>query len=83
MPTILRFRGFNIIIFVDDHEPAHVHILGKGTQSTYWLNPPGGPVTAREIDRKLSPNDRRALEGFLNDNLTVLCERWREIDDQR
>jgi hypothetical protein len=27
MVTILRLAGFRIVIFSDDHEPAHVHVF--------------------------------------------------------
>ena len=30
MITILREAGFRIVIFTDDHEPAHVHAYGDG-----------------------------------------------------
>lgn len=30
MITILREAGFRIVIFTDDHEPAHVHVYGDG-----------------------------------------------------
>ena len=30
MVTVLRVHGLRIIIFVDDHEPAHVHVFGDG-----------------------------------------------------
>jgi hypothetical protein len=82
MPTILRFRGFNIMIFVDDHEPAHVHAIGHGGFVIFDLGCPNGPVMFRD-GSGLKRSDRRAVEGFLNDNVGILCERWREIDDQR
>jgi hypothetical protein len=83
VPTILRFRGFNIIIFVDDHDPPHIHVRGKGVELSYWLNCPDGPVSYRDGEGRISPNEQRALEVFLNDNVGMLCERWSEIDDQR
>jgi hypothetical protein len=82
MPTILRFRGFNVMIFVNDHGPAHVHAVGKDAFAIFNLNCPLGPVSLRE-DTTMKANDRRAVERFLNDNLVILCERWREVDDQR
>lgn len=30
MVTVHREAGFRFIIFVDDHEPAHVHVIGDG-----------------------------------------------------
>lgn len=28
MPTALRFDGLRVMIYVDDHRPAHVHVTG-------------------------------------------------------
>jgi len=30
MVTVHRARGLRFVIFVDDHEPAHVHVFGDG-----------------------------------------------------
>jgi hypothetical protein len=30
MVTIFRESGLQIVIFLDDHEPAHVHVFGDG-----------------------------------------------------
>ena len=30
MVTIHRAHGLRIVIFTDDHEPAHVHVFGDG-----------------------------------------------------
>lgn len=30
MPTIHREQGMRFIVYIDDHEPAHVHVRGDG-----------------------------------------------------
>jgi hypothetical protein len=30
MPTIHREHGFRFVIYLDDHLPAHIHIIGDG-----------------------------------------------------
>jgi hypothetical protein len=30
MVTVHRAHGLRVVIFVDDHEPAHVHVFGDG-----------------------------------------------------
>lgn len=82
MPTILRFRGFNIMIFVDDHVPAHVHAYGHGGVIVFELGCPNGPVVFRD-GSGLKRSEKRAIEDFLNDNVDILCEGWQKIDDQR
>jgi hypothetical protein len=28
--TVLRAEGLRVVIFVNDHQPAHVHVFGDG-----------------------------------------------------
>ena len=30
MVTIFRAHGLRVVIYLDDHEPAHVHVFGDG-----------------------------------------------------
>ena len=30
MPTVLRIGGLRVVIYPNDHPPAHVHVLGPG-----------------------------------------------------
>lgn len=30
MPTVLRIDGLRVVIYPNDHPPAHVHVLGPG-----------------------------------------------------
>ena len=30
MPTVLRFRNYDVRIYFRDHPPAHVHVVGPG-----------------------------------------------------
>jgi hypothetical protein len=78
MPTILRFRNFRVVIYLDDHEPAHVHVQGPGVRATFYLNCPEGPVLVRE-NFGVSDRDLAALGLFLSDNLGVLCAAWEEL----
>jgi hypothetical protein len=78
VPTIFRFQGFNIMIFVDDHAPAHVHAIGHNGFFVFELACPSGLISIRE-SKGIKRSDERALEDFLNDNVVILCERWREI----
>jgi hypothetical protein len=39
MVTIHRAYGLHIVIFTDDHEPAHVHVFGDPMAGRSWSGP--------------------------------------------
>src|SRR3546814_10299414 len=48
MPTVLRIKGLRVVIFPNDHRPAHVHIDGGHRAAAFVLNCPDGPAELRE-----------------------------------
>ena len=48
MPTILRFAGVRVVIYTNDHRPAHVHVIGDGCEAVFEMNCAGGPIVLRE-----------------------------------
>lgn len=30
MPTVLRSEGLRVVVYPNDHPPAHIHVLGPG-----------------------------------------------------
>ncbi|MBW4093429.1 MAG: DUF4160 domain-containing protein [Proteobacteria bacterium] len=41
MPTVLRIAGLRVVIYPNDHPPAHVHVLGPGWVVVVDLTGPG------------------------------------------
>ena len=78
MPTVHRFRGLRVVVYPNDHGPAHVHVIGKGCEAVFELNAPGGPPALREnygfIMRELS-----AIVTELGSQLEHLSTEWRAI----
>ena len=77
MVTIFRADGLRIVIFLDDHDPAHVHVFGEGHAKINLSGPGGQPELV-------------ALAGFkrgeLRNAMTIVSEqkdeflaRWRDI----
>ena len=77
MVTILRVHGLSIVIFVDDQEPAHVHVFGDGQVKVNLVGADGAPelVWAAEMKRG---EVRRAMK-VVADQQAFLLAKWRQI----
>jgi hypothetical protein len=48
MPTVLRLGSLRVVIYPNDHRPAHVHVSGQGHSAIFELNCPAGPLRLGE-----------------------------------
>jgi hypothetical protein len=77
MPTILRIGGLRVVIYSEDHRPAHVHVVGEG-EAVYILNCPNGPLELRgNYGFKAQVLSR--IEEELQARIKDLCTGWSEI----
>ena len=65
------------MIFVDDHEPAHVHVYGDGEAKINLSGPDGLPELIWAAGMKRS-EVRRSMAIVL-ENRDALLARWKEI----
>ena len=72
MPTVLRFAGLRVVIYPNDHRPAHVHVIGRGHEAVFKLNCPEGPVEVRE-NYGFARREIADIESALTNHLTALC----------
>jgi hypothetical protein len=77
MPTILRLDGFRVVIYPNDHSPAHV---GKTAEAVFELHCAEGPVTLRE-SYNLEKRELRRLMKEPDLQLSLLCDEWEMIHD--
>ncbi|WP_180899663.1 DUF4160 domain-containing protein [Martelella soudanensis] len=77
MVTIHRAHGLRIVIFTDDHEPAHVHVFGDGHAKINLTGPDGGPELVWAEDMKR--NELRRAMRIVNEERDAFLARWREI----
>lgn len=47
-PAVLRIDGLRVVIWPNDHRPAHVHVKGAEGEAVFNLHCPGGPPGLRE-----------------------------------
>lgn len=57
MPTVLRVGGLRVVVYPNDHPPAHVHVLGPGWVVAVNLVGP----RVREVINCGEPEARRAV----------------------
>jgi hypothetical protein len=81
VPTILRFRGFRIVIWTNEHGLPHVHCIGQDVQVSFWLHARTRSVSLRDGATKMKRLDQKALEQFLVDNLDILLKAWSALHD--
>lgn len=76
MVTVLRADGLRVVIYVNDHLPAHVHVFGDGEAKINLTGAEGAPdlVWAENMTRA---EVRRSMR-VVAEQLTLLLRRWED-----
>ena len=77
MVTVLRARGLRVVIFVNDHPPAHVHVFGDGEAKINLRGTDGAPELIW-ADNMARGEVRRAV-GIVVEQQIFLLARWKDI----
>jgi hypothetical protein len=77
MVTVHREGGFRVVIFVDDHEPAHVHVYGDGAAKIILVGADGRPELASADGMKRG--DVRKAMRIVAEQQYLLMECWRDM----
>ncbi len=77
MVTVLRADGLRVVIFVDDHQPAHVHVFGDGHARINLLGADGTPELIW-ADGMTRGEVRRAVR-IVIEQQALLLARWEKI----
>lgn len=80
MPTVLMILGLKVVIYPNDHRPAHVHVIGNGCEAVFNLRCPKDPPELRE-NYGFSRKDLVKIIGELTANLAILCTAWSQIHE--
>lgn len=78
MPTVLHIFGLRVVVYPNDHRPAHVHIIGNGCEAVFNLHCPLGPIELRE-NYGFSGKSLSRIANELTVHLEALCKKWRRI----
>ena len=82
MPTVDTIDGLRVVIYPNDHRPAHVHVIGSGCEAVFKLNCPDGPPVLRENYGFAASKLSRITAGLAS-RLTSLCAEWSRIHGLR
>ena len=77
MVTIHRAHGLSVVIFSNDHEPAHVHVIGDGHAKINLVGKEGMPELIWADGMKRG-DVRRAL-ALVVEHRGEFLMRWKEI----
>jgi hypothetical protein len=77
MVTVLRQGGFSVVIYLDDHPPAHVHVIKDGHAKINLIGTDGLPELVK-ADGMTRADVRKAF-GIVVEQQDYLIARWNEI----
>ena len=77
MVTVLRAHGLRVVIYLNDHEPAHVHVFGDG-EAKINLRGVDGDSELVWADAMSRAEVRRAMQVVVA-NQAFLLQRWEDI----
>jgi hypothetical protein len=81
VPTVLRIGSFRVVIYPNDHRPAHVHVIGADCEALFILDCPAGKVRLRE-NYGFARRELTSVEKTLAEHFDELCQAWKEIHDR-
>lgn len=73
MPTVFLEAGFRFMIYVHDHSPAHVHVIGHGGTVELHID----PVALRAIRGSLTDSQIRQIIRIARSRQTELLAAWK------
>jgi hypothetical protein len=78
MPTVGLISGLRVVIYPNDHRPAHVHVIGNGCEAVFKLNCSEGRIELRE-NYKFTPGELAKVKAAITLRRAHLCAEWSRI----
>ena len=75
MPTVLRESGVEVVIYLNDHQPPHVHAFEGGGEAKINLE----PVKVAQAWKVTKATTRKAKRVVV-EHQAYLLEKWEEIN---
>ncbi len=78
MPTVLRVDGYQIMIYLDDHFPPHVHVSARGCELVVYLNCRAAFVSVRNNDG-FKNSEIGSIVRLVQKHRDRLCDMWKGV----
>ncbi len=78
MPTVLRKDGFDFMIYVDDHEPPHVHVFRERGELVVLLGDDQTRPVVRDRHGFSRGDEKRALR-IIDEYQDFLRRMWEKL----
>lgn len=78
MPTIFRADGFEVMIYLNDHRPEHVHVYNADGLAVINLHASPEAMELRKVVGMRKKDVRRAWD-IVADNHEAFLSTWRRI----
>jgi hypothetical protein len=69
-PTVLRQDGYQIVIFPNDHRPAHVHVFKADEECVFNLD----PVELRDNPGRCNVRELGKIRRIIEENQQLLLQ---------
>jgi hypothetical protein len=81
MPTIVRKDGFKVVIYLNDHDPAHVHVLKNSGEVRINLGNEAlsKPPYLISVEGDISNKDVAKALSLVSEHQSELLAKWSEI----
>jgi hypothetical protein len=73
MPILVRFAGFEIAMYFEDHNPPHVHVVGREFEMLVAIR--DGAVLIGDAPAKV----RKVAMPWIAANRAMLLAKWEEF----
>lgn len=79
MPTIIKQDGFRILIYLNDHTPAHVHVLKADGEVRVDLGTEKIALSLMSVRGKISDKEVMKALSLVTEYQIELLAKWEEI----
>ena len=78
MPVVMRIAGYRVVIFPNDHNPPHVHVIGSDGQAIVSLEKPARLLRVEGISHREGSKLAKTVE----EHAEALLKEWEAIHGQ-